>query len=117
MKENDDLFALVKALSKSEKRYFRLYAAKQHSKEDAVYLLLFDALEAMEEYDDAPLHAILREQQLHHLAQLKYYLYKTLLRALNLYHARFNIETRINELIQAFNILYEKQLYTQAGRF
>src|SRR5690606_18709603 len=46
----DPLFELVRSLTKSEKRYFKLFAQMQGK--DKKYLLLFDAIDRLEEYDE-----------------------------------------------------------------
>jgi hypothetical protein len=54
MKSSDDLFQLVKSLSKSEKRYFKLHAVKEPdagAKDN--YLPLFDGLDKMDVYEQA----------------------------------------------------------------
>ena len=54
MKGKDDLYRLIKAMSKSEKRYFSIDANKS-GKEGAKYLKLFRAINDLEEWDDVKL--------------------------------------------------------------
>ncbi len=54
MRSKEDLFQLVQAMSKSEKRYFVL-DAKKSGRTDSRYLNLFDAINDMEDYDEEPL--------------------------------------------------------------
>ncbi|MEY3835859.1 MAG: hypothetical protein RI989_1287, partial [Bacteroidota bacterium] len=53
---SDALFVLIKSLSKSEKRYFRL----QPMAEDGQHRLLFDAMEKLNEYDEEKLLKLLK---------------------------------------------------------
>ena len=46
----DALFDLVKSLSKSEKRQFKLYAGRLGVNEDAKFMALFDILEKLSVY-------------------------------------------------------------------
>ena len=49
----DTLFLLVKSLEKSEKRNFKLYVKRNSGDEDLKIVQLFDALDKMNEYDEA----------------------------------------------------------------
>ena len=51
MKATDDLFQLIKALTKNEKGYFKKYSAFHSIGGKNKYLLLFDAIEKQKEYD------------------------------------------------------------------
>ncbi len=48
----DALFSLIKSLNRSEKRQFKLYVNRLQINADAKFLLLFEALEKLEEYDE-----------------------------------------------------------------
>ena len=48
----DNLFVLVKSLTKSEKRQFKLFVGRMHSNEDSKFLNLFNQLEKMDNYDE-----------------------------------------------------------------
>lgn len=116
MKATDDVFVLIKSLTKSEKRYFKLFAAKQGSEERSEYLQLFDLLDGMEEHDENTLREAIGEDKARYLPQMKYYLYRIILRALNQFHASSNFEAQINELLQAYDVLYDKRLYSQCRK-
>ena len=51
MTKKGNLFFLIQSLSKSEKRYFKIFCFGQ--KVDKNYLKLFDAIDAQEVYDEA----------------------------------------------------------------
>ena len=55
----DALFSLIKSLNRSEKRQFKLYVNRLQINADAKFLLLFEALDKLEEYDEA---AILKKK-------------------------------------------------------
>ena len=57
------LFNLVKSLSGSEKRYFKLFVNKNQTGKDNKYILLFDALDTQENYDDEALREIVYPNQ------------------------------------------------------
>ena len=48
----DALFVLVKSLSKSEKRQFKLYVGRLGVNTDAKFLALFNLLDKMRKYDE-----------------------------------------------------------------
>ena len=50
-----NLFNLIKTLTKSEKRYFKIEASKHGGDKKNHYVKLFDAIEAMNEYDEEAL--------------------------------------------------------------
>ena len=50
MIKKEQLFALIKSLTKAEKRYFKLFASVNNT--DANYILLFDAIDAQDVYDE-----------------------------------------------------------------
>ena len=52
MKTSDNLFKLVKSLSKSEKGYFKKYANFHVRNEQNNYTKIFDAIDNQKEYDE-----------------------------------------------------------------
>ena len=48
----DNLFVLIKSLTKSEKRQFKLYVGRMDSNEDSKFLNLFNLLDKMRKYDE-----------------------------------------------------------------
>lgn len=111
--ESDPLFILVKSLSKSEKRQFKLYAGRLGGNADAKFLLLFDALDKMKVYDEQLIlkKGIVTKAQ---ISNLKAHLYKQLLVSLRLNPAHQNIRVQIREQLDFATILYQKGLYKQS---
>ncbi len=109
MKSKEDLFFLIKAMSKSEKRYFTLDAQKGGRK-GSKYLELFQAINAMEAYDEGKL----KKKFPKNLASDKGYLYEAILRSMRDYRSVRSFAARIKELILDFKYLYERGLYAQA---
>ena len=110
----DQLFSLVKALSKAEKRNFKLYANRVGANNDQLFIKLFDVLDKSDSYE---------EQQVRHkcgkltkgkLANLKRHLYKQIMISLRLIHISKNSDIEIREQIDFAKILYGKGLYLQA---
>mgnify|MGYP003341146645 FL=1 len=54
-RSTDTVFQLIKSLEKSEKRNFKLYVSRNKSNEELKTVQLFDAMDKMEQYDEAVL--------------------------------------------------------------
>ncbi|NJK84253.1 MAG: hypothetical protein HC912_11140 [Saprospiraceae bacterium] len=50
--KTDDLVQLIKSLSRSEKRHFRIFVRRNQSSADILFLQLFDFLDKHQEYDE-----------------------------------------------------------------
>lgn len=77
----DDLFILIKSLSKTEKAYFKKYASIHSNKGQQQYLSLFDLLNDMTVYDEAILKKKIAHLGITQLPVYKNYLYKIILRS------------------------------------
>ncbi|MFC4873723.1 hypothetical protein [Negadavirga shengliensis] len=111
--KKDFLFELVETLSSSEKRNFKLFAHRLEANQDAKYLLLFDALDRMPEYNEGILFKktpVSKKQ----LSNMKAHLYKQILTSLRLLYADRNVELQLNEQIDFARILFNKGLYMQS---
>lgn len=111
--QKDNLFVLVKSLSKSEKRQFKLYVGRLGVNEDSKFLLLFNILEKLPNYDEATIlkNGIVKKQQ---LSNLKAHLYKQILISLRLNPSHQNLRIQIREQLDFATILYHKGLYKQS---
>lgn len=109
----DPLFVLVKSLSKSEKRQFKLYTGRLGVNADAKFLALFNLLDRVKEYHEASILAtgIVKKSQ---LSNLKAHLYKQILISLRLNPVNQNIRIQIREQLDFATILYQKGLYKQS---
>ena len=115
-RSSDALFQLIKSLEKSEKRNFKLYIKRNSASEDLKSIQLFDALDKMEDYDEAQLlnkNKNLRKQQ---LSNAKAYLYREILSSLRLIRQEENIDIQLHEQLDFARILYNKGLYLQSLR-
>ncbi len=107
---NDTLFQLIKSLEKGEKRNFKLYVKRNSSNEDLKSILLFDALDKMEEYNEAVLLKKNRSVKKEQLANRKAHLYKQILSSLRLLETSENIDIHLHEQLDHARILYNKGL-------
>ncbi|KPM33628.1 Hypothetical protein I595_532 [Croceitalea dokdonensis DOKDO 023] len=111
--QKDALFILVKSLSKSEKRQFKLYVGRLGVNTDAKFLALFNLLDKMKGYHEKQIldSGIVKKSQ---LSNLKAHLYKQILVSLRLNPVNQNIRVQIREQLDFATILYQKGLYKQA---
>ncbi|MBU2946155.1 hypothetical protein [Zobellia uliginosa] len=109
----DALFVLVKSLSKSEKRQFKLYVGRLGVNTDAKFLALFNLMDKLRKYDEKVIleSGIVKKAQ---LSNLKAHLYKQILVSLRLNPVNQNIRVQIREQLDFATILYQKGLYKQS---
>jgi len=109
----DNLFVLIKSLTKSEKRQFKLYVGRMGSNEDSKFLSLFNVMDKMPHYQEKVIleKGIVTKQQ---LSNLKAHLYKQILISLRMNPAHKNIRISIREQLDFATILYQKGLYKQS---
>ena len=111
--QKDNLFLLVKSLTKSEKRQFKLYVGRLDVNQDSKFLNLFNFLDKSKAYDEAAIldRGIVKKKQ---LANVKAHLYKQILISLKLNPSHQNIRSQIREQLDFASILYHKGLYRQS---
>lgn len=109
----DALFVLVKSLSKSEKRQFKLYVGRLGVNADAKFIALFNLMDKMKAYNEKIIldNGIVTKSQ---LSNLKAHLYKQILISLRLNPVNQNIRLQIREQLDFATILYQKGLYKQS---
>lgn len=95
MKKNTQLFDLIQAMTKGEKRYFKLIASVE-GKEKA-YVQLFDAIDKQNKYDEKALKKEFSKASfIKHFAVVKNYLFNIILKTLRIYH---NDKTPLDNII------------------
>jgi hypothetical protein len=111
--QKDNLFVLVKSLSKSEKRQFKLYVGRLGVNEDSKFLTLFNILDKLHVYDEEVIlkKGFVKKQQ---LSNVKAHLYKQILISLRLNPSHQNVRIQIREQLDFATILYHKGLYKQS---
>ncbi len=111
----DQLWRLVKSLTKAEKRNFKLYATRAGATTDNKFIQLFDVVDRLEEPDDA---VVTQRLQLTsgQYSNLKRHLYQQVLTSLRLIFINKEIDIELREQIDFSHILYGKGLYLDALR-
>ncbi len=107
-----DLFELIKALTKSEKTYFKKHVTTIDKKQH--YLQLFNCIDKQKTYEEA---AIIKQLgytgNTNAFAVLKNYLYNEIINNLTQYHQQHNKEESSIFHIQQLHVLAEKGLFAQ----
>lgn len=107
MSQKEALFELIKAMTKAEKRHFRLEAAAYSGEKN--YLRLFDAIEKQKNYrEDKLLQKFSGEKFIRHLASEKHYLHQALVRSLVRFHDESSILSKTRSLLAGALVLFDK---------
>ena len=109
MNDSDDLLDLIKSLSRSEKRYFKLYAST-HKNESRV-VRLFDVLEKKERYDIKGNDPVFKKGT---LPVIKNHLYKLILKSMYAYRSESSVKLKLKESIAHIDFLSQKGLFSQS---
>ncbi len=111
MPTSQDLFDLIQAMDKAEKRYFKLFA--QANKTGSNYLRLFDAINKQNTYDEEALKKKFRKENfVKQLSVIKHNLYKLILKSLRAYRHSGGVE----EMLQDVRVLFKKKLFGQCHK-
>ena len=113
--QKDPLFVLVKSLSKSEKRQFKVYVGRLGGNTDSKFLALFNHLDKSNTLDEQEIikKGIVTKLQ---VSNLKAHLYKQILISMRLSPVHQNVRSQIREQMDFATILYHKGLYKQSLR-
>ena len=112
--QKDALFQLIKSLSKAEKRHFKLYARRNVSKSEALFIQLFDAIDRQKAYDEPQILSRVPAIKKSQLPNLRSNLYRQILVALRLLHRTQRVQIQVREQLDFAQILYGKGLYRQS---
>jgi hypothetical protein len=113
MKKNSNAFVIIKSLTMSEKRYFKLFSERHTIGEQNKYVALFDQLDKIEAENDTVLKSNLKALGVNpdFISADKNYLYQLILRSLNEFHNSKTYNLKIKESLVSIEILFHKGLY------
>jgi len=115
MKVSDDLYLLIRSMSKSEKRHFKLFTSFHAG--DKKYVQLFDAMDKLKEYDEKKLKQLFEgERFLIQFSVAKNYLYKLIMKSLGMFQCGKTRSSELRDLLDQVEVLYKKGLYEQATK-
>ncbi len=107
------LFHLVKSLSGSEKRYFKLFISGKE-KGNNKYAQLFDAIDRQPEFDDEALrNTVYRNEpvETRKYSELKGYLYLLILKSLQSYDEKSSVGHRLKNMLLGVRTLFKRSLF------
>ena len=115
MKKLSPVYSLIKSLTMSEKRYFKIFSERHTIGKQNKYVALFDQLDGLEIDDDKKIKAGLKELGIScdFLAADKNYLFNMILRSLNDFHHARTYNLDIKENLISIEILFHKGLYRE----
>lgn len=114
-KPSDHLFKLIKTLTKSEKRAFRLNAIS--GKDAKKYIAIFDAIDAQSEYDEEAIKAKFKnEKWVKRFNAAKDYVYKALLANLSVYNQKHEPQYELSDFLIHIRVLQNKGFYERCGK-
>lgn len=117
MAKKDRVHQLIQSLSPSEKRYFKVYIKRNILKNSSNYLVLFNRLNAMEEYDGALLKRQLKGAVfVRQLSVTKHYLYGHILKSLELFYYQADVDKRLSSYKTQIGILHDRGLHEHAKK-
>lgn len=117
LKVQNQLHELIKSLTQTEKRYFKLFAQLQTSNKDCDYVLLFNAIEKQKVFNETKIKAHFKGTSIEkRYASLKKYLYELILKCLTNYHIESKDSIKVRRMLDSAEILIAKGLYHQAKR-
>ena len=111
---SDNLFHLIKTLSKAEKRYFKLYVFRTKTAEDSKFIKLFDFIDKSSNFDEKKIIAKIPEVKASQLSNIKAHLYKQILHSLRNQNIENDPEIILREHLDYAVLLYNRCLYKQS---
>lgn len=116
-KASPALFELISSMSKSEKRYFKLFASRHTIGKENNYIRIFDFIESQDVFDDEEIYCHFEgEAFLNKFSITKNRLYDQIMKSLDSYHSGSSTDAQIYKLIHGAQIVYNKGLYDHAKR-
>lgn len=109
MPKSESVFDVVHSLTRSEKRYFKLFAAKAHPDSDSKLTKLFDAINTQVEYDPD-----LLSQQFEHVESTKTKLVQVILRAMHSYHSEKDPLVKLKNRMFSAHLLRSRKHYARS---
>lgn len=111
----EETYELIKSLSRTEKRYFKLYTGFQQG--DKSYLKLFDIIDKQPKYDEKNIvQKFITKNKVSNLPAVKKYLFDQIIASVKSYGAYKDVDSVHTDLIETYKVLQYKGLHGQSGR-
>ena len=117
MKTSEDLFILVKSLSKSEKAYFKKNSAFHTLGDENKYVMLFDIVDSMKSYNEKKIiENFSGDRFVNQISVAKNYLYNSILKSLKSYRRTVSKRDEVKHLLEDISVLFDKRIFNQARK-
>ena len=114
---SEDLHKLIKSLSQSEKRFFKIYASRHIIGKQNNYVYLFDAISNQKNYDEKAIKERFEGKSfMNRFAAVKNYLHQLILKSMRNFHSGTSIDIELKEMLIDLDFLYQKGLYKQCQK-
>lgn len=111
MKSSDELHDLIHSLTVAEKGYFKKYYADIREKSNRIYVELFDAISAQEEYNEALIRKKLKNHAISgYLSKAKSRLWDMIMKCLRELHSKESDTAKIMNTLLDAEILRKKRM-------
>ena len=113
MTKKGNIFHLITSLSKSEKRYFKTSLSEKAVNKN--YVKLFNIIDKQTEYDENEIRKVFKDEKfVKQLHVTKIYLTELILKNLRSYHSDKSINSKLINILNDIEILFDKELYDLA---
>ena len=117
MASSEQLFTLIKSMSKSEKRNFKIFSSRHVIGDKSNYIDLFDAIDNQTDYNETKILKKFTGQKLSsNLSSVKVQLSKLILRSLRQNNLTNKKRYDVRMYLDYIDILFEKGLYDQSKK-
>lgn len=109
------LYRLIKSLTGSEKRYFKIFI-KNFGERDSKYGLLFDAIDQSNGFDDTALQQMVYGENIvesKKYSELKSYLYSLIIKSLQFYDEKSSVDYKLKGMLLNVRTLYKRGHYQE----
>ena len=117
MNTSNELFALIKSMTKQEKRYFKLYATFYTNDSGNRYTRLFDEIDKLEVYDletiEKGVEPFIEKR---YLAKSRHQLTRIILNSLAAYDAHNSTRAELREALAHVELLFNRGLYSHCRK-
>ena len=115
MNPSEELFKLIKSLTKSEKRFFKLSSSLQSGEKN--YIRLFDAIENQLQYNEEEIKKIFKNDTfINHLPSEKNHLYKLILKSLRAFSSENSVNSQLQDELKNVELLFVKSHFKECRK-
>jgi hypothetical protein len=109
--QTEHLVDLIKRMNKAEKRSFRIFANRQASQDDKLFMVIFDHIDYYQDFDETQLLKKNPQIKRIQLPNIKSNLYKQILTNLRLLYRKNQNDIHTREMIDFAKVLHAKGMY------